>query len=315
MTSTPLNTRLLIEHDIAHGDTCVYFHIGKTGGTTFASHIDPMWLPEARFPGYLDSDLDRVPLAARKLYRSFIGHFFYSYIRSLGIVPSVEVTLLRDPIKRFISHYAHLRRPGYDAYIPEWAFEIRHAQQMPLASFMLSGMIYLQMCNLQTQMLGGLMPFWGLSHLGYQIHRQDPLPMVDVLPIAKRRLASFACFGLAERMQDSLFMLSYIFGWRPLMNDKQLNPSHEPLDDISPELRDRIAAVNAQDMGLYAYAKELFEARMTEMTNRLLERYGDTKHARLTLPLPEEVMLELLERHYRERYAARHGTAPSTAET
>ncbi|MEW5939348.1 MAG: hypothetical protein AB1750_06790, partial [Chloroflexota bacterium] len=120
-------------------------------------------------------------------------------------------------------------------------------------------------------------------------------------------LQSMLCFGLTERFQDSLHILSYVFGWRPLPNALRLNEAPEKLsaDSLPASSLDRLAGYNRLDLRLYNFACALFDERFANMTEDLLTRYGDAAHARLPRPLPEPVLASLLDRHYRARLLAR----------
>jgi hypothetical protein len=57
------------------------------------------------------------------------------------------------------------------------------------------------------------------------------------LKVAKSRLAQAAFFGITERFQDSLFLLSFIFGWPPIIDSLHLNgaPGSDRLADLDPK--------------------------------------------------------------------------------
>ena len=98
----------------------------------------------------------------------------------------------------------------------------------------------------------------------------DSFPVLDesTLLQAKQRLASdFLAFGITEKFDESLVLLSRSLGWklfsRNLFYCKQ-NVTHnrKRLADVSPEIIDMIRRNNQLDQQLYEYACNLFNTRM-----------------------------------------------------
>lgn len=69
--------------------------------------------------------------------------------------------------------------------------------------------------------------------------------------------------------------------------------------------------LNRTDRELYDHGRRLFEARYELMSRELLERYGRAEHAHLRLPLPAEVVADLLETHYGQRFVGRQPAVPA----
>jgi len=121
--------------------------------------------------------------------------------------------------------------------------------------------------------------------------------------LAKQRLEQMAFLGLTERFQDSLFLLSYTFGWRPILNTLHLNPGLKSGNTIDPSSR-VIAMIKEHivfDIPLYQFGEQIFDQRFNNMTEILLKQYGKKKHAALKWPLPVDLMADLLEQHYVKR--------------
>ncbi|NJR66594.1 MAG: hypothetical protein HC772_16810 [Leptolyngbyaceae cyanobacterium CRU_2_3] len=119
--------------------------------------------------------------------------------------------------------------------------------------------------------------------------------------------------GLVERFQDSLYLLSYIFGWNPIINTRRENAakSKSPLAEIPASTLEIIKANSAYDIELYQYAKEIFEQRFNQMTQDLAEKYLSQLPSIQTQPglstasnpLSSDSLAKLLDRHYNQRYA------------
>ena len=121
--------------------------------------------------------------------------------------------------------------------------------------------------------------------------------------LAKKRLEQMAFFGLTERFQDSLFLLSYTFGWRPILNKLHLNAGlkSNSTKKPSPEVSTLIEKYLTFDIPFYKFGEQIFEQRFNDMTEALLKQYGKKEHATLKRPLPADLMMELLEQHYVKR--------------
>jgi hypothetical protein len=62
---------------------------------------------------------------------------------------------------------------------------------------------------------------------------------------------------------------------------------------------------------LYKFSQELFEDKFVSMTQDLLKRFGTAQQAHMKLPLPREVMHDLLGKHYRQRFTEKFTPASS----
>jgi hypothetical protein len=125
-------------------------------------------------------------------------------------------------------------------------------------------------------------------------------------------------FGLTERFQDSLFLMSFVFGWQPLLDVLHHNKtSTKTLPDSLPSSTWKmLESYNQYDQELYAFAQQEFQLRFDQMCLILLERYGSRVQTRRRLPLPQDDMVALLEAHYRQRFIQRQvGESPFSGQT
>jgi hypothetical protein len=97
----------------------------------------------------------------------------------------------------------------------------------------------------------------------------------EILEIAKKRISDeFLFFGLMERFDESLHLLTYTLGWRPIQNyrKKMVAPKPNRLEDIPAETIEAIRDRNQLDIELYNYAADLFKKRYQTMIQNLLEK-------------------------------------------
>ena len=295
-----------LECEISSGDKVFFLHIPKTAGTTLAAILEHHFDKDKIFPFYQIGELSGVPKQVFERSRYIRGHFYYDAVQKFWRRKPVTITMLRDPIERFLSHFAQTQRA---TDLPESTR--KHVEHMSIDDFIDDTKLLTRLGFLdrQTRMIATKFNFDDPSELP-QLIRASYMPEASRIEtqFAVRLLETFAFFGLSERFQDSLYLLAYTFGWQPIGDFQKLNvaPLKPHRRDISPDTLNRIAAKNALDMELYKYAQQLFETRVSRMTQELLDNYGDRSHASLNYPLPVETLHGLLERHYERRFAGRY---------
>ena len=318
----------LTEHDIHLDDTIVFIHVPKAGGITLGTLIDPMWMPGSRCPEYLTLPLARLPRPQLAQYHSFAGHFNYSALAQLLPAGFKSITMLREPLSRHISFLRMLKRIGVYAadqsFLPALLqignpilmqiFQIanRDGGQEIMKAWREKSLEALiedeELQKLHGMINGQTRQISPVRLIGGRIPNQPDLSETDVenvlLKTACENLGAMLGFGLMERFQDSLHMLSYLFGWRPIPDSLRLNESPEklPTDSLPKSALSRLTRYNELDLKLYDFARALFEERYTRLGLFLLEHYGGKSHAHLKPPLPPGMMETLLEGHYRIRF-------------
>ncbi|MFQ3567290.1 MAG: sulfotransferase family 2 domain-containing protein [Aggregatilineales bacterium] len=245
---------------LAHDDVLYFLHVQKTAGTTFTRHLWRHFSHHEICPVSLEPLWATMPKKQRQNYRLYAGHFgfnFYHHMRR----PLVYITILRDPIDRALSNYEHILR------YPEHRLHAL-AHQLPMTQFIRHRDASAEMGSLQVR------------HIGEPLNRQrrtNPYwPVTEkTLATAKRRLLSFAFFGLAERMDDSLALLAYTFGWPPPAPAARLNaaPQRKTRDDYPPDAIAALHELNQLDIELYQWAKPIFEERLAALRGVDLEAH------------------------------------------
>lgn len=251
-------------------DRPVFFvHVMKTGGVTLlesarASYADGEVYPdptldldlargpELRFRHLTISNLRNLPAERRARLRLVAGHFPLVAVEALGGGFDV-VTILRDPVERTISLLRQFRRPA------PWT---DGATPAPMAELSLEA-VYEQphvfeplVHDHQTKLFSMTMDD---QPTGYM---QTVAVDSGRLARAKENLERIEVLGLTERYDDLLDAAEARFGWR-VGREVRANASPDDGAQASEALRRRIAADNAFDVELYAYARALVEQRIT----------------------------------------------------
>jgi hypothetical protein len=229
------------------GDILFFLHIPKTAGTSFNAILTSQFAPEEICPfpyeGFTNA-LRQTPSEALMKYRLMQAHCKYSIFRLLPR-PPIFITMLRDPIQRFISTYHHILRDSTHQLHKTVA---RGA--LPLHEFVKHSSSQI----IHNQMVRRLAS--GAESLGEQAQ----------LEVAQSRLSEMAFFGLTERFEDSIKVLGGTFGWHintlPHLNAA---PSKHTYAAISDEVLDDIRMANSLDAALYEFGKALFVKRFAEV--------------------------------------------------
>lgn len=297
------------EQDLQAQDSVFFLHIPKTAGLSFAALLDNCLGRREIAPFYDLDQLRKTPYPILIEQNYFRGHIPYGLMRLLLGKSPVCLTLLREPVERFVSDFAYTQR--HLETISLFPGELDYLRELSLADYVDNNPLAERLGNrnCQTEMVGARFKLTSPEEI-YDVPKAQSARKHRHVTIefAKEQLNDFAFVGLTERFQASLFLLAFTFGWQPIMDFQTLNvsPSRPRGDQIAVETRQQIEKYNALDLELYRYAEQLFEARFTQMTQALLERYGTRAQAHLKVPLPVEELYALLEKHYEHRYAERH---------
>lgn len=284
----------LRQYTFKENDVFYYVHIPKTAGMTFRTVVADYFDSDEICPATLGHMMAQVNLQDLPKYRLLQGHLVYVDFKTL--LPQkhlIHATMLREPVAQLVSHYEYIRRMPTD---PDYA----KVKEMSLEEFVQCFAIANLRRNTQTYHVAKAARF-DIEHL----------PAQDVFEIALESLDHFAFIGLVERFQDSLFLLSYIFGWRPIMNTRKENANQIKNGRNSQEKRyaDRLSPATLQliqentqlDQQLYDYANQIFGDRFTQMIEDLQQQHPHLISTPFTPPSPE-LLTAQLEKHYQQRY-------------
>ncbi len=291
------------QYSLQANDVMYFCHIPKTAGMTFRTIIEDQFACEDVCPATLNAQLRKLTLEELRRYRLFRGHLGFSNLPAL--LPNkrvVNITVLREPVARVISHYDYIRRMPGD---PHYA-AVKDMSLEEFAQRLTAGKLGK---NIQTYHVAKTTQF-----------NLNQLSVEETLALAVESLDEFGFVGLVERFQDSLFLLSYIFGWKPILNSRRENAAKQKpaLAEIAESTLEVIRTNSQLDAELYQRAKATFEQRFDSMVADLLQRYGATLtdyqsgayqsgayqsgayQSRTALTV--EQLAALLEQHYDQRY-------------
>lgn len=289
------------QFDIEDHDVIVFLHIQKTGGTTFGKHLVG------------DLDLARRCECRRRVkkrctclrpgknsYETWLFsrhstgwkcglHADWTELTSCvdDVMDKIEdseikrryfyITMLRNPIHRFLSEYHHVRR-GATWRNTRLLCQGRHAtkEEMPLCyetetwenvtldEFMDCSSNLAT--NRQTRMLADL------SLVGcYNTSMMNPEERGRIMLLsAKNNLKKMAFFGLTEEQEISQYLFEVTFNLRFRVRFKQYNQTitDMAMKDFDVETLRRIEELNSLDVQLYKYAVELLHQRFKKLSSQ-----------------------------------------------
>ncbi len=244
----------------SRGQTLIFTHIAKCGGTTFRKMFFDAAAHQPRaslfIPGFTpishDAVMGRLSRSNRRRLVIIAGHFNYGIHELLGIRNPVYYTVLRDPLKRAISHYYFSIYPKTKKRLSQLSHSERRIL-LPIIS------------NTMTKTLRG--KDWWVD--GWDT---DPL---ELRRLQKKALSNlihkYRCFGLLENLDQSLLLLRSHFPWLDLKLDPRHRLNQTTIMAYQPEaepsfIRQLLTNLNEPDRELYAGAKAHFESLVHSLT-------------------------------------------------
>lgn len=277
-----------------------FVHIPKTAGMTMSAILERKFPKDKICPIRLYPKLVVAPKEEINKYRLFRGHFPYEILSCLLDEPFHCITILREPVARYYSYYKFMKnRPDFEQF-PSLAKEVPLIQKMDFKDFAnaTSMSIVKDGLNQQCRYLGKETP--ASVALPYLAEKKDPTPRE--IARAKTRLSKMDAFGLAERFQDSLFLMSFAFGWEPIMDNLVLNASGKSQrSEIAEDVKILVEERNKADVELFQFAEVLFETKYQEMISTLVAEYGKKFGIQAGPNMSPENIFKLLQQHAKAR--------------
>lgn len=264
--------RLYKKFELTENDLLFFLHIPKTAGTTLIQYLD-MKFSRGKIFRYRNHDdvysLSPVQFNNYNLIRAHIGYELVDYLPKF---PQI-VTFLRNPIERTISQFEFNKRQ-FSAYPPNQKDSVKYEfykrycsgsggtaklQQKIESSNGFDDYINdkmfqdFEISNIQTRFIAG-------SNIAGRksVNKNDS----GLLEKAKNNLMKFRFAGLAERFDDSLLMLAFLFGWKPVSRIPSYNVAPEERlkqKDLSKSTITKLTELTALDFELYNYAEQMFK--------------------------------------------------------
>ncbi|MBE9177273.1 sulfotransferase family 2 domain-containing protein [Oculatella sp. LEGE 06141] len=297
-----------LERRLTPADQLCFIHLPKTAGSTFTAILDAQFhvqsiCPEPHHVADLYPEAIATPPAELREFLTRFnlvrGHFGYSEIDPVLTQP-LYLTMLRDPVDRVISVYEFFKRARERGQAETADYQtLMDATADGLLAFVQhpNPVVRLRTSNFQTRQLSEYAPEW------------TDCSDAERLASAQHTLNQFVFAGLTERFHESVLLLSYIFGWYPVVEYQNLRVvSKQPRrDGVPATVIDAIATQNQLDLELYQQAKTRFEAQFVEMQQALQTRYPHPPAKPEKSDTASAMLLARLEQHYAHRYAEQHG--------
>jgi len=286
--------------------TLYFLHIPKTAGTTLIKILD----------GYFDKNsicfhrtwthlLQDMPDDFSR-FRLIRGHFAYGISNILPKKP-IYMTMLRNPITRTISWYEHILRETKERIKP--IIDI-YSEQPNLLELLDDPKKQRTFINTQVRHIAldldvvDITKSFSTEQVNdYRFVHSEPMlsPTLSdekLFGIAKNRLSDFAFFGLTEKFEESLMLMYYTFGWKPIDTKHKENvfPEIIPRENIPEKLLNKIRKLTQWDSQLYNFAELLFNKQFFKMVNDLKIQYYTSDLSNLPF---NALIYELLERHHK----------------
>ena len=160
----------------------------------------------------------------------------------------VHITMLRDPVRRTISHYNSRRG--------QVTFEKRFGN-VTFDEY-IRGTEVKEIHNGQTCRIAGITP---------RKLARNAFPHDEVLAMAKANLElRFSLFGITERFIEFLIMAHRLLGWGDLYYEKKNVSKHFiEYEDLGESTLNSIRENNALDVEFYEFGRTLFQQRCQEI--------------------------------------------------
>lgn len=279
-------------------------HIPKTAGTSFIALLDNYFDLDSI---YSEQVYQRLKKSEDFSKYSFIrGHFGYG-IHQMLPKKTVYITMLREPIERTISFFDHMR---LEPLRNNWVSKNFLDSIKDISDIFRDAQKTRSFTNNQTRYISVDLKISKILQLQnpstFRIEEFEDFINPDIsdsnlLATAKKRLVEFPFFGIQEKFEESLMMLYYTFGFRPLNNIRKLMVSSKRTrkDTILQQTLKEITECTVLDRDLYLFAQDLFEKKYNQMIDDLKKRYCEFGLSNLN---SKQLIYELLERHYEENF-------------
>jgi hypothetical protein len=227
-----------------------FLHLMKSGGTALAAGLSELAEPWPRLIDIWIDQLVCVPLPLLSSAMLVTGHLPYG---AMGLLPleTAAATVVREPVGRTLSHFAHVRTHG-------------RQRELSLEEFVCSPSWRPVWVNHQTRQLAHDVPVVEAWTAGFTDSLQELLdaepatPDAELLPVALERLDGMELVGVTEHLDALLARIAAFWGKSPPPPLGRANESLRPVRraDVPDGLVAEIERGTQADAALHARAAE-----------------------------------------------------------
>lgn len=237
----------------------IFLHIPKNAGTTLVHVIRRQYPKQSVFWFSYDrpelvAKFEKMDEKERGELLCLGGHIPFGIHEEFKDIPVTYITMLRDPVARFISEYGQLSRVLQSGNWRSGSWRPPIERLKSLGDY-LDYRIETNAMEVQTRFIGGYA-------LPPGTQRQfEPLPE-DALQRAKDNLRKhFLVTGITQRFDESLLLMKRRLGWKSHIFYARQNtaPQVASYSDIPTELLERIIEHTRIDAELVCFAEELLD--------------------------------------------------------
>lgn len=228
-----------------------FCHIPKTGGTSIHQFIADICGAQSTSEN-VDSENYSTAVRGLARYAAIVGHFWFRPGETLDR-DRLNITVLRHPIDRVLSHFYFFRRldPTIHPNAPERSMDLRAYVESDLPSVLGAT------SNFQTRML---------APLGLESTVTNPSDD-ELLSAAHRAVDSFDLVGVFPELEDTATCIAYLAkrSMRSPVPRENVSLGRPRIDDIPDEVFKRLEYLNRLDIELYSYAVRQFMSRRRQL--------------------------------------------------